>query len=208
MGANIFNMGILTALVGFGLYRSATKASARGKLMVAGVAAWLSVMAGALSASLQLWLSGTVSLRIVMPALLGVHALIGVGEALITAGALAFLLKTRPDLLSDAEVSDHGGRRWIAAGVAITLLTAILAPLASAYPDGLERVAENLGFIDAGVNAPYQLFPNYAIPFLGGTPISTILAVLIGAAAAGIVVVLLVHLLRRSPDRTPRASRQ
>ena len=208
MGANIFNMGILTALVGFGLYRGILRGGTRFRLTIAGFAAWLSVMAGALSTSLQLWLSGTTSLQVVLPAMLGVHAFIGIGEGLITAGALAFLLKTRPDLLGDATVRGRGGRRWIAAGVGVSLMTVILAPLASAYPDGLERVAANLGFIDAGRDVPYQLFPDYTLPFLGETPVSTILAGLIGAAAAGVIVVLVVRPLRKAPGRAPRASEQ
>ncbi len=208
MGANIFNMGILTALIGFGLYRSAMGSSNRVKLIVAAVAAWLSVMAGALSTSLQLWLSGTASLQVVMPAMLGVHAFIGIGEALITAGALAFILKTRPDLLSDSQVRGHGGRGWIAAGAIITLLTLLLAPLASVYPDGLERVAENLGFINAGQGAPYQLFPDYTLPWLGKTPLSTILAGVIGAVVAGAVVLLAMRLLRKRPNRPLSVSDQ
>lgn len=198
MGANIFNMGILTALIGFGLYRSAAGRSRRTKLVVAAVAAWLTVMAGALSTSLQLWLSGTSTLNIVMPAMLGVHALIGVGEALITAGALAFIMQTRPDLLSDAQVTAKGGRLWIIAGAAITLLVIFLAPFASANPDGLERVAEDMGFVNAGVAAPYQLLPDYTIPLLGETSLSTIIAGAIGAIVVAGIVVLLVQLLRKT----------
>ena len=198
MGANIFNMGILTALIGFGLYRSAAGRSKRTKLIVAGAAAWLTVMAGALSTSLQLWLSGTSTLNIVMPAMLGVHALIGVGEALITAGALAFIMQTRPDLLSDAQVTAKGGRMWVIVGAAVTLLVIFLAPFASANPDGLERVAENLGFLDAGVAAPYQLLPDYTIPLLGETSLSTIIAGAIGAIVAAGLVMLLVQFLRRT----------
>jgi cobalt/nickel transport system permease protein len=161
-----------------------------------------------LSASLQLWLSGTSSLRVVLPAMLGVHAFIGVGEAIITAGALAFIMKTRPDLLSDTEMRGRGGRGWIIAGIVIALLTVLIAPLASTHPDGLERVAANLGFIDAGQDAPYHLFSDYAIGFLGETPLSTILAGLIGAMAVGGAAVLIASLLRRSSRQTPRASRQ
>ncbi len=208
MGANIFNMGILTALIGFGFYRSALRGSTRVKLVVAGIAAWLSVMAGALSTSLQLWLSGTSSLRVVMPAMLGVHAFIGIGEAIITVGALAFIMKTRPDLLRDSEVRSHGGRGWIVAGAGIALVTVLLAPLASAYPDGLERVAENLGFINAGKEAPFHIFPDYTIPMLGSTPLSTILAGALGATVVGILVVLLVSFLRKTPGRAPRTSEQ
>ena len=58
MGANILNMGILTCAVGYGLYRSVLGSNRTVKLAVIGVAAWLSVMAGALSTALQIWLSG------------------------------------------------------------------------------------------------------------------------------------------------------
>src|SRR5512143_4013839 len=59
MGANILNMGLVTAAVGYGLYRSVSSQSNNLKLGVAGVAAWLSVMTGALLTSFELWLSGT-----------------------------------------------------------------------------------------------------------------------------------------------------
>src|SRR5688572_28731381 len=91
MGANIFNMGLLTAAIGYGLYRSVLGRSRTTKLAVAGVAAWLSVLAGALFTSMQLWLSGTTQLEIVVPAMLGVHAVIGLGEAVITVAALALI---------------------------------------------------------------------------------------------------------------------
>ena len=89
---NIFNMGILTALVGYGIYRASAQRGRSTKLAAAGIAAWLSVVAGALLTAFQLWLSGTTALRIVFPAMLGVHMLIGIGEALITIAALAFIV--------------------------------------------------------------------------------------------------------------------
>ena len=99
LGANILNMGLLTALLGYGINHAADGQSNAVKLSVAAVAAWLSVMAAALATSLELWLSGTSSLEVVVPAMLGVHALIGIGEAIITVGALAFIALTRSDLL-------------------------------------------------------------------------------------------------------------
>src|SRR5215207_4445149 len=84
MGANILNMGLITAAIGFGLYRSVMGSSHPVKLAVAGVSAWLSVMAGAFATALQLWLSGTSNLQTVVLAMLGVHAVIGLGEAFIT----------------------------------------------------------------------------------------------------------------------------
>lgn len=191
MGANILNMGLVTAAIGYGLYRSAAGQSKVVKLSVAGVAAWLSVMAGALFTALQLWLSGTSQLGIVIPAMLGVHALIGLGEALITVAALSFILQARPDLLGEGSESAKGGRGWILAGGLIALAVVLISPLASGDPDGLERVAINMGFIDAGLDASYQVIPDYTLPFLGETALSTIVAGVIGIFVVGAIVVLI-----------------
>ena len=55
----------------------------------------------------QLGASGVVPLGLALPAMVGVHALIGIGEALITAAALAFIAATRADLfrLRDASAA-------------------------------------------------------------------------------------------------------
>lgn len=185
MGANILNMGLLTSAIGYGLYRGVLGNSRSVKLTVAGVAAWLSVMAGALGTALQLWLSGTSSLQTVVLAMLGVHAVIGIGEALITVAALTFIFQTRPDLLDEKPISAKSGRGWVVVGVVISLVVVLLSPFASANPDGLERVATDMGFINAGQSAPFQIISDYNIPFLGPTPLSTILA-----GVTGVLVVL------------------
>lgn len=185
MGANILNMGLITVAIGYGLYRAVAGGSRVVKLTVAGVAAWLSVMAGALFTSLQIWLSGNADLQVIIPAMLGVHALIGVGEALITVAALGFILQSRPDLLGEGSASSEGGRGWVIVGVVISLIVVLLSPLASGDPDGLERVAIDMGFIDSGQSAPYEVIPDYTLPFLGETPVSTI-----AAGAIGVLVVL------------------
>ena len=180
MGANLLNMGLLTSAIGFGLYRSTQGRQRKLKLGVAGFAAWLSVMAGALATSLQLWLSGTARLDIVLPAMLGIHAVIGIGETLITVTALAFIFRTRPDLLEQTEGPARGGRGWIVVGALISLIVLILSPLASTDPDGLERVASDLGFLSQGTEAPFKILSNYNFPLLGEGALSTIVAGLIG----------------------------
>ncbi len=191
MGANIFNMGLLTAIVGYGLYRSVMGRSKGARLAVAGLAAWLSTVIASLLVSLQLWLSGTSRLEIVVPAMLGVHVLIGMGEAVITVAALAFIEQTRPDLLSEEATAARGGSGWVYAGVGISLLAVLLSPLASAFPDGLERVAEDMGFLEMGRPAPYEILPDYTIPFLGETALSTIIAGAVGALVVlGLAVVI------------------
>ena len=207
MGANILNMGVLTTAVGYGLYRGTSGASRSVKLGAAGLAAWLSVMAAALATSLQLWLSGTSDLQTVTLAMLGVHALIGIGESLITVAALTFIFQTRPDLLGDSSASVQSGRGWVVVGVLISLAVVLLSPLASAAPDGLERVAEDMGFLNIGQSAPYEILPDYTVPFLGATPLSTILAGVIG-----VIVVLVLALMaamslqRKSQLQKPQSS--
>jgi cobalt/nickel transport system permease protein len=101
MGANIFNMGIVGTLGGYGLYRGIARAlggEERGRLPAAAVAAWVSVVAGSVAMALQLGASDVVPLELALPAMVGVHALIGIGEALITVAALAFIGVTRADL--------------------------------------------------------------------------------------------------------------
>src|SRR5690606_32313901 len=131
----------------------------------AGFAAWLSVMAGALLTSLQLWLSGTSQLEIVIPAMMGVHALIGIGEALITVFAVGFIMQTRPDLLGEGSESAKASRNWVYVGGIVALLVVLISPFASGDPDGLERVAIDMGFIGTGLDAPYEIIPDYTVPF-------------------------------------------
>jgi len=201
MGANIFNMGILTAVIGYGLYRLVIHQKKGIRLAVAGGGAWIATMAAALITSLQLWLSGTTRLEIVLPAMLGVHALIGLGEALITVAALAYIEQTRPDILGSENTTREGGWGWIVSGVLISLLAVLISPLASGNPDGLEKVASDLGFLGSGLDAPYQILPDYSIPFLGETAISTILAGAVGAIVLiGLVVLLGRNLRRQNSD--------
>lgn len=178
MGANMFNMGMLTALIAYGLYRGVSTQSRSKRMAVAGVGAWLSVMASALITALQLWLSGTSPLAVVMPAMLGVHALIGLGEALITVAALSAIERSRPDLLyQNSSVASQG---WFVGGIIASIVVVLISPFASGDPDGLERVAEDLGFINQGLDAPYQIIPDYTMPFLGESAVSTIAAGLVG----------------------------
>ena len=159
------------------------------QLVTIGVAAWLSVMTGALLTSLELWLSGTARLELVVPAMLGVHAVIGLGEALITVAAAAFIMRTRPDLLAAGSASASGGRGWIPAGILLALVVVLLSPLASIHPDGLNRVAMDLGFIHTAQSGSGP-FAGYTFPFLASTSLSKI-----AAGGLGVLVVLLVGIL-------------
>jgi cobalt/nickel transport system permease protein len=102
LGANVLNMGVIGALVVGGLTVGAQRVLPKRRatfLAVSGAGAWLAVMAGATATAVELAISGTVPLGTVLPAMLGVHALIGVGEAVITVAAVSAVMSTRPDVV-------------------------------------------------------------------------------------------------------------
>jgi cobalt/nickel transport system permease protein len=184
MGWNIVNMGVLTAFTGSLVYMLVKRILSEGQtsLIVAGlVGAWLSVEVGAIATALQLAISGTSPLTLALPAMAGVHALIGIGEALITVGALTLIARTRPDLLAGG--ASAGGQRsaaWVTVGLLAALVVAAFSFVASPSPDGLERVAEDTGFLGRALDPFYTILPDYTIPFIGNELLSGILAVILG----------------------------
>lgn len=111
LGANVFNMGILTIGVGYGTFRllaPIARGGGAGFVAAAFIAAALSVEVSAIAVAFELALSGTSPLSVALPAMAGVHVLIGLGEGAITAAALTFVRTASPGLISQpapAEVS-------------------------------------------------------------------------------------------------------
>jgi hypothetical protein len=70
--------------------------------------------------------------------------------------------------------------KWWHVGLLIALGLAILSPLASPWPDGLEKVAEDKGFIGAALEPAFEVIPDYVFPGLGNEALATILAGLVG----------------------------
>lgn len=101
LGANIFNMAVAGTVGGYGVYRMIARTSADKRAVIVGtaVASWFSVVLASVFCALELAASKTAPVGVVLPAMAGVHALIGVGEAVITGTIVATVLKTRPDLL-------------------------------------------------------------------------------------------------------------
>ncbi|MDX1414172.1 MAG: energy-coupling factor ABC transporter permease [Candidatus Promineifilaceae bacterium] len=186
MGANILIMGVIPGFIGYQVYRMGSRRSPRVRLALGGIAAWLAIMGAALATTLLLALSGTTTLALTLSAMLGVHTIIGIGEALITVAALALIGRSRPTLLEAG--ADHGGKTWLVTGLIITLLLVMIAPFASGHPDGLEWVAETTGFTDMAQESRYQLLPDYTLPWLGETPVSTILAGIIGILVVFVII--------------------
>jgi len=106
LGANIFNMSFVGAVGGYFIYRALNRILGKKRILISvACAAWASVVSASIVCSFQLALSGTIPLRVVFPAMASVHALIGIGEAVITVLVFSFVLKVRPDLVYKQEGS-------------------------------------------------------------------------------------------------------
>jgi len=183
LGANIFNMALIGTAVSYFVYQTVLRITSgrRWGVFASGfLAAWGSIVIASLAVGLQLALSGTSPANIAIPAMGAIHALIGVGEGLITIGALALISATRPDLLKSDEAHTTGGAAVWIGGLLIALILAIISPLASSHPDGLEWVAEQKGFLDIAQGPIYEIIPDYVFPGRINESAATIIAGIIG----------------------------
>ncbi|MCG9478698.1 MAG: energy-coupling factor ABC transporter permease [Actinomycetia bacterium] len=107
LGANIFNMAIVGVYGSYLIYWMIGKISKKRTIFLisVAVASWLSVIIVSFFAALELGVSGTYALGITLRAMVGVHFIIGIGEAVITVAIIAFINKVRPDLILTRERS-------------------------------------------------------------------------------------------------------
>ncbi|MFO0947590.1 MAG: energy-coupling factor ABC transporter permease [Planctomycetota bacterium] len=197
LGANIVNMALIGSLVGYCIYAPIRRMIQGPKGIVVGavIAAWFSVLLAAIACSFQLAASGTYALRPTLTAMIGVHVFIGIGEAIITGLAIAFVLKTRPDIIHGEPPKLTNGRleqaaQVVVGGLAIALVLAVfLSPWASSLPDGLEWSAEQVASTTnpasrETVDAPTVSFaapiPDYEFPGIQSAAMATSVAGMIG----------------------------
>ncbi|WP_107474169.1 energy-coupling factor ABC transporter permease [Streptomyces sp. NRRL S-340] len=177
LGVNITDMAIVTTVVAYAVFRGLVKVLPRRRRTVtvaSFVAALVSVPAAAVAFTLIYAVGGTTDVAIgkVATAMIGVHVLIGIGEAAITALTVGAVIAVRPDLVYGArgleqrlklrvngELVDApaaapvpapaaaGSHRklWITGLVTSLVLAGFVSFYASASPDGLEKVAHDKG---------------------------------------------------------------
>jgi cobalt/nickel transport system permease protein len=212
LGTNITLMGVVTVVVAYAVTRAllAVLPKRPGSVVpAAAVGAFVSVPAAALAFTALYAVGGTVDIPLatLVTAMLGWHALIGAGEAVITAAVVGAVVTLRPDLVHvvrhlrpDLVLVDAQGetttvrpdslgprrpvRRPLAALLAATLAAAGgLSLLASGHPDGLEFVGDRLGFGGAAqdsavAGSPLADYGVSGIDSLAGTAIAGGLGVL------------------------------
>lgn len=107
LGTNITDMAIVTTVVAYAIFRGLVKILPRNRASItvaSFAAAAVSVPAAAVTFTTIYWLGGTTDVPIgkVATAMVGVHVLIGIGEAVITAAAVGAVVAVRPDLVYGA----------------------------------------------------------------------------------------------------------
>ncbi|MGW7270246.1 energy-coupling factor ABC transporter permease [Streptomyces sp. NPDC054864] len=177
LGVNITDMAVVTTVVAYLTFRGLVKVLPRSRRSITAssfVAALISVPAAAVAFTFLYALGGTtdVSIGKVATAMVGVHVLIGIGEAAITALTVGAVIAVRPDLVygargltqklklrvggelvdapdaapEPAPVAARSHRKvWIAGLVTSLVLAGFVSFYASANPDGLEKVAADKG---------------------------------------------------------------
>ena len=91
---------------------------------------------------------------------------------------------------------------WWVLGVLLAIAVALFSPLASPHPDGLERVAEDQGFLEKGQEAPYEVIPDYVFPGIGNEAVATIVAGIVGTLVVFGLGYVLALVLRRRERKT------
>lgn len=166
LGTNIVLLGVIPIALTAALLAIARQARSQRSLTlpVAAVAAFLSVIAAALVFTLLYVMGGTIDVPLgaLAAGMVGVHTVIGLVEAVITVLVVGAVLASRPDLVeervggvgAEAAAPRSSARAVGAWALGLTLVLAAVAGfIASSHPDGLESVAEALGFSGAALDS-------------------------------------------------------
>jgi len=216
-GINATNMAIIAPLAGWGVYTLVKPIFERvgkaGKSIAVAAAAWSSVFIASVACAAQLAVSYAISDgaygivgSVSIPAMLGYHAVIGVGEAIISVGVVAYMITVSPEALSIPEPEPAGkslmskitSSKLALASLSILLVFALALPLYFLYSsdgeDGLEHTMS-----DAGVEEQEQLL---SAPFsYGDEYFAALFAGLLGFLVVALLALGLMKVLgRKSPE--------
>ncbi len=194
LGANVFNLAVVAPCAGLVVFRAVSRMmpGLRGQVAALAFGGWCSTVAASLACAGQLAWSGTVGWAAALPAMTGIHMIIGLGEGVISALAFYAVARARPELVGGTASEAGGARGFIKHGLLATLGVALFAaPFACPWPDGLEAVAAKLGFEHAARAAAPAPMPDYVFPWLGDAGLATAVAGLVGALVVFALAVLL-----------------
>lgn len=199
-GLNAINMAVVAPLTGWGVYTIVKPLVSRGtagpgktftpgEAFAIGAGAWASVFIAAAACAAELAVSYAISdgaygiaATVSIPAMLGYHAIIGVGEAVITVGVAAYVLRVSPQMFKSAnrEPAKAAGLRGILSSRIVQATAAVLIVFALALPlyflyssegaDGLETTMEDAGVAESEplLTSPFSYGETYFAAFFAG----------------------------------------
>lgn len=190
LGANWLNMGLIGSVASASVLGLLQKVGGGrlGPITSVMLAAWVSVIVSAAAFSLELaFSSGFANFGQTLVWMVMIHSVIALGEALITGLVVRGVAWSRPDFLAGytsvpgSTTTTAHRLGWLFGGLMISAaVVVLLAPLASASPDGLEYVGEKLGFISESATTYAAPLPDYSMPGMPTGRWSTVVAGLIG----------------------------
>jgi len=190
LGSNIFNMGVVGGLTGYYTYNwlKGMFKGVSGVLFNAFISSWASIVMASGSCAVMLGVSGTGPTMSIVTSMISTHTLIGVGEGLITLVIIGLTYRFKPLLMDQkAEIDLQAIVKpcVIVLGVALALAV-FVTPYVCPYLDGLERVAEDHGFLSIaeGKEMFCALIPDYVLPGIKSEAIATSLAGFVGIIIA------------------------
>lgn len=175
LGVNILNMAIAGAIIGSIVRFVAFENDERKRFqdfVLLGLGAWVSVVFAAFLCSVELAVSGVIEFSKVAYAMVGTHILIGIGESFITVFAYAVVG-------AGIRTSSKKIVSYFPIGIAL-VVGFLLSPFASAFPDGLESVADKFGILPLELPTFVSPIPDYSFPYVQNEFFSTAIAGLIG----------------------------
>jgi len=184
LGVNVLNMAVICAGAGGWLHLKIAKKWT--STLALALASWCSVVLAAFAVSVELAVSGQIAFEKVAFAMVGVHALTGIGEALLT-------VLTCSIYSSKTCTKEQNG--WIFFPFLSAILIALfLSPFASSFPGGLEWVAEKYQFLHEAAPAFVGPLHQYAMASIDHAVLSTSIAGAIGVCITFIASLLFVKL--------------
>jgi cobalt/nickel transport system permease protein len=196
-GLNAVNMAVIAPLTGWGVYtlikpiisRKDEKPFGPGTAIAVAAGAWASVFLAAAACAAELVVSYAISggtygiaATVSVPAMLGYHTVIAVGEAIITAGVLAYVWSISPGVFAREPVATTKaeGLRGILhlkttqATIAVLIAFALALPLYFIYSaegaDGLEKTMSDAEVEEGGAvfSSPFSYGENYFAALFAG----------------------------------------
>ena len=215
LGANQLNLGVIGVFTAYVVLFAGKKLlknqSPFAKKIIIALAAFLSVVVSSGFAALELFLSGVAEPGTLFIAILLIHSLIGIGEALLTIFIISYLTKIGFSIYANenednppVEIKKKIDTVKTVVLISFLVIVGILAIIASSTPDGLEYVANQIG-LGEGTSLSLGLFDDYS--FFGNSGLTaSILAGILGVVLISGVTILPIYAIKEFKEKQNLAS--